>query len=179
MESGALRAALSAGELACVEAQGLTPGLEAPFLALAEEQVAVMACLEEETVLRVFLGDVTGGLERLSVRSSGCVQRGTAGLDLRSVMTSALRGDGESMLGTGMAGLLVVAACLSEEEFAVAGPALGMGPGDREAQLCVAEAMGGVEELAAVLVEGEGGMLALMGALAVCGMSPGDVNTGE
>lgn len=85
-----------------------------------------------------------------------------------------LGGGEEPALAGDMARLPVVTACLNEEEFAAAGPALGTGPGDREALLCVAEAVGGVEELA----EGKGRMLALLGALAVCGLSPSGMNPG-
>ena len=166
------------GELTCVEDRGLGSALESPLLASAEEQVALMDCLDDETVLRVFLGGLTGGLEELEAETSSCVRRGTESLDLRSVTASGLRGDEESALAGTMAGLLVVSICLSEEEFAVAAPFLGMGPGDREAQACVVEALGGLEDLASVLAGGEGGMVALMGAVAFCGLSPGGLNPG-
>ena len=175
-EAGSLRAALSVGELTCVEALDLEPALESLLFASAGEQVALMDCLEDETVLRVFLGGLTGGLKELEAGTSSCVRRGTEPLDLRSVTSSGLRGDEESALGGTIAGLLVVSGCLSEEEFIVAAPALGMGPGDREAQACIVEALGGLEELASVLAGGAGGMVALMGAVAFCGLSPGNLN---
>lgn len=178
MKSESLRAALSAEELVCLETRGLGAALESPLAATAEQQTAVMACLEDETVLRLFLGGVTGGLEELSLETSGCVRRGTAGLDLRSVITAGLQGDEQSALSGGMAGLLVVVSCLSDEEFAVAAPALGMAPGEQEAHSCIVEALGGVQELVAILAEGEGGMLALMGAVAFCGLNPGSIAPG-
>ena len=173
---GSLALVISEEELACVSAGGLSGALESPMSAAPEQQAAVLECLTDEHVLRVFLGAMTGPLGELSAETSGCVRRGTAPLDLRRVMTSGLQGDEQEAMAGGMAGLVVVTACLSEEEFALAGPAMGMTPGDREAQLCLAEVMGGVEEVAAALADG--GMLVLGGALAACALSPGGMSPG-
>ena len=176
MAPGALASALSEEELACVSDSGLAASLESPMSAGPEQQAGVLECLTDENVLRVFLGGMTGGLEQVSEETSGCVRRGTAPLDLRGVMTSGLQGDEQDAMAGGMAGLVVVTACLSEEEFALAAPAMGMTPGDRQAQLCLAEVMGGVEEVGAALADG--GMLVLAGALAACALSPGGLSPG-
>ena len=60
------------------------------------------------------------------------------------------------MLGASTATVLVLSVCLSEEEFSVAAPTLGMGLGDREVRARIVDTLGGVEELVSVLAGGEG-----------------------
>ena len=75
-------------------------------LSSAEEIAALSQCLEDETLLRLFLTGVIGQTGPLSAESSTCVRSGFANFDLRSVMfaTPAESEEEAAMVG-GMGGL--------------------------------------------------------------------------
>ena len=65
-----------------------------------EETAALIQCLEDETLLRLFL---TGLIGPLSAETSTCVRSGFANFDLRSVMLAT---PAESNEAAAMAGFL-------------------------------------------------------------------------
>ena len=105
---------------------------------LPEETAALIQCLEDETLLRLFLTGLIGQTGPLSAETSTCVRSGFANFDLRSVMlaTPAKSNEAAAMAGS-MAGFLLTLSCLSEEEWQAVGPTLGMGADDRDGLQCV------------------------------------------
>jgi hypothetical protein len=74
------------------------------------------------------------------------------------------------MIGS-MSAMFLTMACLSDEEFTAAAPALGMSPDDRESLNCVMEQLGGPEGIAETLGAGdESSFMALFGAAMGCGL---------
>ena len=178
-----LRSALSRAELDCVgDAEGLARTLAGPGVASRDEQAELIGCLEDETVARLFLAGFVPGTEPLSLESSACVRAAFEVIDPRTVTTAGLEGDpGRAMAGS-MTALLVTTACLNDEEWATAGPEMGMGPEDRVEGQCLMEALGGPGEMAAAMIAAqEGDFAALAGAGEECGLDmgpPGQAPTG-
>ena len=169
---------LSESELACLAGTAETGRLlelfASPDLASPEEQTQLIGCLEDETLLRMFLTGFIGDIGPLSVETSDCVRSGMEGVDLRSVMLAGSTGDEETAMVGGMSALFLTVVCLNDEEFAVAGPALGMSPSDRDSQMCAIEKLGGPEGLAALLQsEDEAVFMSLFGAAMECGVQMG------
>ena len=162
-------------ELACLAGTADTDRLlqlfASPELASPEEQIQLIECLEDETLLRIFLTGIIGETGTLSEETSACIRAGTEGIDLRSVMLAGIGGDEQTAMVGSMSAFFVSLACLNEEEWETAGPALDMDASDQESMQCVLEELGGPEGLAATLeTEGEAGFLALLGAATKCGL---------
>ena len=153
---------LSSDEQACVSENVAPDRLQAllvsPDLVTPEEGAATVQCLEDETLTRMFLTGLIGGVGPLSDGTSACIRTGFAGLDLRSTMTATASGAGEeaAMMGS-MAAFFLTLSCLNEEEWQSAAPSVGMNPGDREGLECVMNELGGPEGVAAALQPADGG----------------------
>ena len=166
---------LSEGELAC--SAGVAPLdrllqiFGAPDTATPEEQSQLIGCLEDETVLRVFLTGLIGMSDPLSEESSQCIRTGLAGVDVRSVMLAGTAGDAEAAMVGSMSAFFLTLSCLNEDEWQAAAPSLGMGPADREGLQCLLEELGGPEGFSETLGSGEeGSIFALFGAAIGCGL---------
>ena len=171
----AIASELTESELTCLAGTAETGRLlqlfVSPDLASPEEQTQLIGCLEDETLLRMFLTGFIGGTGLLSEETSACIRIGMEGVDLRSVMLAGTAGGEEAAMIGGMSALFLTVGCLNEEEFEVAGPALGMSPEDRESQMCAMEKLGGPEGIAAVLGSGdEAALMILFGAAMECGV---------
>ena len=171
----AIASELSESELACLAGVADTGRLlqlfAAPELATPEEQTGLIGCLEDETLLRIFLTGLIGDTGPLGEESSACIRVGMEGVDLRSVMMAGMGGNEEAAMIGGMSAMFLTMACLSDEEFAAAAPALGMSPDDRESLQCVLEQLGGPEGMAETLGKGdESSFMALFGAAMGCGL---------
>ena len=141
-----------------------------PDLVSPEEAAESIQCLEQETLLRLFLTGLTGQTGPLSGETSACVRSGFADLDLRAIMlaTSGESDEAAAMVGS-MAGFLVTLSCLNEEEWQAAGPSLSLGPDDREGLECVMDELGGPEGVAAALQPDDAGPpMAFFSAAAAC-----------
>jgi hypothetical protein len=171
----AMMSQFSESELACVAGTAETDRLlqlfASPDLASPEEQTQLIGCMEDETVLRLFLTGFIGGTGSLSEETSDCIRSGMEGVDLRSVMLAGTAGDEQAAMVGGMSALFLTVGCLNEEEFEVAAPALGMSPADRESQMCAIEKLGGPEGIAALMESGdEAVFMSLIGAAIECGV---------
>lgn len=174
---------LSESELTCLAGAGETDRLlqlfAAPELATPEEQVELIGCLEDETLLRIFLTGIISETGPLSAESSACIRGGMDGLDLRSVMLAGQAGNPQAAMVGSMSAMFLTMSCLNDEEFDAAGPALGMTRDDLEGFNCVMEQLGGPEGMAQILsAEDESGFMALFGAAMGCdlqleGAAPG------
>ena len=152
--------------------------LGAPELASPDEAEQLIQCLEDETLMRLFLTGLIGQAGTLSEETSECIRGGFSGFDLRSMMlSSAAGGDEDTGMAGGMAAFVLTLSCLDEDEWAAAAPALDIAPGDRETLQCVLEALGGPEGVAASLQPAGGGPPAAFFEAAMdagCRMKVGD-----
>ena len=143
----------------------------APDLVSPEETTALIQCLEDETLLRLFLTGLIGQTGPLSAETSTCVRSGFANFDLRSVMLATpAESDEAAAMASSMAGFLVTLSCLNDEEWQVVGPSLGVGAEDRDGLQCVLAELGGPEGLAAALQSGAGPPTAFFEASAACNL---------
>ena len=167
---------LSAVEQSClpenVDLQRLMAPEGGPDLVSPEEAAELFQCLEQETLLRLFLTGLIGQTGPLSGETSACVRSGFADFDLRAIMlaTSEESDEAAAMVGS-MAGFLVTLSCLNEQEWQAAGPSLGFGPDDREGLECVMDELGGPEGVAAALQPDDAGPpMAFFSAAAACNL---------
>ncbi len=166
---------LSDAELACAsgvaDLNRLLQIFSAPELAEPDEISQLINCMEDETVLRLFITQLVGLDEPLSIEASACVRAGIDGAVARDVIQSGMSGDAGSALQGSMSAFFLVLTCFNEEEFAAAAPSLGVPVDDREGMLCLADALGGPEMLmAAFSGQDEDAMMALLGAAVTCGL---------
>ena len=169
---------LSESELACMseisDTERLAQLFEAPELATPEEQEQIIGCLEDETIMRMFLAGLIGETGALSEETSACVRGGMESIDMRSVMVAGMGGDEEAAMIGGMSAMFLTMSCLNEEEFEAAAPTLDMTPEDREGLQCVLDQLGGPEELADSLGSGDqAAMMAFFGAAIECELEMG------
>ena len=181
---------LSESELACASGVAdlgrLLQIFSAPEQADPNELSQLINCMEDETVLRMFITDLVGLEEPLSEEASACVRSGMEGVDARSVILSGMAGDAAAAMTGSMTSFLLVLTCLDDDEFAAAAPALGVPVDEREGMLCLLGEIGGPEKFAAAFSGQDGeAMLALLGAAITCGVelegAPGmtDGSTGQ
>ena len=168
---------VSDAEQACLSGQidprRLMLVVRTPELAKEENRAILIGCLEHETLLRLFLTRVLDQARPLSVESSACIRDAFADADLAALMTVAGAGADEgseaAMVGA-MTGLFATLSCLSTDDFQAAGQALGMGPDDYQDFKCVLDALGGPEELAALMQPDAGPPLTFFSAAMACNL---------
>ncbi len=143
----------------------------APELASTEEQTQLLGCLEDETLLRIFLTEIIEASGSLSVETSRCIRTGMEGVDLPTLMVPAISGDEEAAMVAGMSAFILTFMCLNEDEWEGAAAVLGVAPEERDNLQCLLDELGGPEGLAETLGAGdEGSFFALFGAAMACGV---------
>ena len=156
----ALLAGLSEGERSCLSAavgpDRLATLLRNPDLASDADRAALLGCLEHDTRLRLLLTPVLSATGPLSPESSACLRDSYADTDLQALMSNVMSPSdpgtpGETAQVAGMVTFMVSLSCLSEEEFQVAAPAMGIAPGEYEGFQCVLERVGGQDAMTALL----------------------------
>ena len=170
-DPSALASELSEAERGCLgvtsDDNGLLDLFAMPEAPDPEQQGRIVACLEDETLLRLFLTGMIGASGPLSEETSGCVRSGMGGIDLRAMM---LAGNEEAAMIGGMSTMVLTVSCMNEAEWARVAPALGMRVEDRESQLCILEKVGGVEGLTRALQAEDGStVMTILGFVAECG----------
>ena len=166
---------LSDSELACASGVAdlgrLLQIFSAPEQADPDEISQLINCMEDETVLRLFITQLVGLDEPLSEEASACVRAGIDGAVAREVIQSGMSGDAQSAMAGSMSAFFLVLTCFNEEEFAAAAPSLGVPVDDREGMLCLLGELGGPEKvMAAFSGQDEDAMMALLGAAITCGL---------
>ena len=166
---------LSESELACLagvaDIARLMEIFAAPELASPEERTMSIGCLEDETVLRIFLTGLIEGSGPLSLETSACIRTGMGGVDLRALMASGPEGGEEAAMVGSTSAFILTLMCLNEEEWQVAAAHLGVAPEERENLQCLLEKLGGPEGFAETIGAGdESSFAALFGAIAECGV---------
>ena len=167
---------LSITELTCLTEAGIAPewmlNPSALDSATPEQQVQIIGCFDDETVLNILLSGLVGDPSQLSEGTSTCIQTGLEGVDLRSLMLAGNTGDEK-------AAMFLTVSCLNDEEMEAAGPALGMTPEDREGLQCLMQELGGPEGLGEIVsAEDEAGFMALFGAAIGCGVQMEGIGAG-
>ena len=123
---------LSIAELTCLAEAGITPEWmqDPPALdsATPEQQVQIIGCFDDETVLNIFLSGLVGDSSQLSEETSTCIQTGLEGVDLRSLMLAGNTGDEEAAMVGSRSAMFLTVSCLNDEEMEAAGPALEIWP---------------------------------------------------
>ena len=142
---------LSAEEQSCLTAGNLGVSQIATAMSStsgAAEGDAILDCLEDVTVLRLFLTTLVGQVEPFSQETSMCIREGFVPLDLRGLLAPAVAGftPGNS-LALSMAALNVSLVCMNDEEWDAYAPRLGMKPEDKEVGACLFEELGGPAKL--------------------------------
>ena len=159
-DPNAFLADMSEAELACLSAavgpDRLATLLGNPDLASDADRAALLGCLEHDTRLRLLLTPVLSATGPLSPESSACLRDSYADTDLQALMSNVMSPSdpgtpGETAQVAGMVTFMVSLSCLSEEEFQVAAPAMGIAPGEYEGFQCVLERVGGQDAMTALL----------------------------
>ena len=101
-----------------------------------------------------------------------------ADVDLEELLNGMVADPGndaaaQQAMARGMVMFIVSLSCLNEDEFAAAGQAMGIAPGEYEAFQCVLEAAGGQEGLVQWLSPGAEFPAALFEAAINCGLQMG------
>ena len=168
---------LSGDEQSCLSENGdpqqLLMLVNSPYLASPEERDALAGCLENETLLNIFLKGFTDQAGPMSSDTSACVSAGFQNLDLQAMMLTDPEGpDKEAGVVQVMAGIIIVLACLDEPEWQTASQTLDLPPNGREALLCVMNKLGGPEGIVASLESKEGEPpTAFFSAATECGLT--------
>ena len=152
---------LSKSELTCLE-QAVGPGnlpdvLDHASVPVPEGDSWIIDCLEDDTLLSLFLNLSLGETGPLSGETSACLRTGLGRLDLRGVMAEDEQDIGweDRSEAVFISGALTALTCLSLDEWDANAPDMSLEPGDQEAIRCFLEKTGGSEALLAAL-EGAG-----------------------
>ena len=128
----------------------LTALANSPELVTDEERRALIGCLEDDTMLRLFLTPVLTATGPLSAESSACLRSGFADTDVGALMldTTGEPGanpDAEATMAVVMVSFMVSLSCLNEAVFQTASPTMGIAPEEYENSQCVLQEVGGPE----------------------------------
>ena len=168
---------LSKGEQSCLSENGdpqqLLMLMNSTDLASQEERNALAECLENETLLNIFLKRFTDEAGPMNSDTSACVSAGFQNLDLPAMMLTNPEGpDEETGVVQVMAGLIITLACLDEPEWQTASQTLDLPPDGREALQCTMNLLGGPEEIVASMESKEGEQpTAFFNAATKCGLT--------
>lgn len=129
-----------------------------------------LQCFSDETLLRIFVTDLIGLSAPLSADTSMCIRGGTAGVDLRSMMSAGGEGNEQDAMVSVMSPYLILS-CLNDEEWRAASAATGMDPDGQKDLQCVISELGGPEEMASALTsEDASGIVSVFSAALRCGV---------
>ena len=152
---------ISDSELACLGGTSDIGRLSRIFSGIDEstpqELTQILGCLQDEIILRMFLGGVIRDPAPLSRETGACIRDALEGIDLRSAMLAAMLRNGQNDMI--VAGIFVTIACLNDEEWETATTVANVDPDTKEALLCRLEEIGGIEGMTAALEAGDEGKL--------------------
>ena len=158
-------------ELACMAGTADTKRLIRIFAGqdepTPEEWTVILGCLQEETLLRMFVGALLEDPEPLSTEASECIRTAFDGIDLLSVWLAGAQGN--ELDYTFLSGVFVTIACLDYEVWETAAKALDLNPGEREFTVCLMGEMGRTRGLTAALeAKDEAGNLTMLARATGC-----------
>ena len=135
---------ISDSELACLGGTSDIGRLSRIFSGIDEstpqELTQILGCLQDEIILRMFLGGVIRDPAPLSLETGACIRDALEGIDLRSAMLAATLRNGQNDMI--VAGIFVTIACLNDEEWETAATVADVDPDTKEALLCRLEEIG-------------------------------------
>ncbi len=144
---------LSAKEQSCLGDQGIGPQEllqmtgRSPGGSL-ETTADIVNCLQDDTVLRLFLTTLVGQVEPFSQETSNCIREGFVPINLRGSLAPAIAGGTPAnSLALSMVALNVSVVCMNDDEWETYAPRLGMQPEDKEGAACLFEELGGPAKL--------------------------------
>ena len=152
-EPQAFLSGLSPGERFCLEEKGIdseelsqttgrSPG------GSPEATLDIVNCLQDDTVLRLFLTTLVGQVEPFSRETSACIREGFVPIDMRGLLAPSIAGSTpENSLALAMVALNVSVVCMNDDEWATYSPRLGMQPEGRDGAACLLEGLGGPAKL--------------------------------
>ncbi len=127
---------------------GLSPG------GSPQTTATIINCLQDETILRLFLTSLVGLTEPFSPVTSMCIEEGLVLLDLRQLLAPAETRDAPvNSLALGMVALNVSVVCMDDDEWDIYASRLGMQPRDREGAACLFEELGGPAKVVEAMQE--------------------------
>ena len=138
-----------------------------------ETAANIVNCLQDDTVLRLFLTTLVGQVDPFSEETSSCIREGFVPIDLRGLLAPAVGGfTPENSLALGMTALNVSVVCMNDDEWETYAPRLGLPPNFREGAACLFEELGGPEKLAKAMQEASLGepSEAFLRAAETCGL---------
>ena len=139
-----------------------------------ERQTKYVGCLEDETLVRIFLAGYVPGPGPLSQETSDCVRAAFEVIDPRAIMTAGIEGNSGRAMAGSMAAFSVTMACLNDEEWDSAALKMGIETDGREGMRCLLEHLGGPGKMAeAMIAAGEGDFTGLAQAGPDCGLNMG------
>ena len=162
---------ISDSELACLGGTSDIGRLSRIFSGIDEstpqELTQILGCLQDEIILRMFLGGVIRDPAPLSLETGACIRDAFQGTDLRSAMLAATLGNEQNDMI--VVGVFATIACLNDEEWETAATVANVDPDTKEALLCSLEEIVGIEGMTAALEAGdEGKLTALLDAVTGC-----------
>ena len=162
---------ISDSELACLGGTSDIGRLSRIFSGIDEstpqELTQILGCLQDEIILRMFLGGVIRDPAPLSLETGACIRDAFEGIDLRSAMLAATLGNEQNDMI--VVGVFVTIACLNDEEWETATTVANVDPDTKAALLCRLEEIVGTEGMTAALEAGdEGKLTALLDAVTGC-----------
>ena len=122
-----------------------------------QQLTQILGCLQDEIILRLFLGGVIRDPATLSLETGACIRDALEGTDLRSAMLAATLGNEQNDMI--VVGVFVTIACLNDEEWETAATVANVDPDTRAALLCRLEEIVGTEGMTAALEAGDEGKL--------------------
>lgn len=169
---------LSPREQSCLDGKGIGPRelsqMTGRFPGRSPESAAdIVNCLQDNTVLRVFLPSLVGQVEPFSRETSLCIREGFVPIDMRRLLAPAVaEGAPANSLALSMVALNVSVVCMNDAEWATYVPRLGMEPEDRSAAACLFEELGGPAKLVEAMQEAGRGEMpeGLSHAWKACGL---------
>ena len=121
-----------------------------------EEMERIITCLHDETLLRLTVTGITADSGPFSIETSQCLRSRFIEADLRSILMNGLDGNAESAMAAGLAALTTIINCLNDQEWETIAPTLDMNPGDRKILMCIANELGGPQEMAKAITDHQG-----------------------
>ncbi len=175
-DSDILASELSDSETACLagtaDAEKLSQIFLEPFPLTPEKRNLILGCLEQETLIQIYLGGTFGDSEPLSSETGACLRTVLNGIDFRSWMLLLRTQNEWDEIASVMlvSSFFVTIACLNQEEWEAIAVTKDLHPSDRKNSQCFLVMMGGPEGLTTALEAGdERGLPDLQGAARDCG----------
>ena len=151
MDREALLSSLSQAELACndQDPERMIAALTGDGPQSVEEQTRLIGCLDDDTVDQLFMVVIVPSPGPLTVETSDCLLAGLDVINPRAVITAGrVQDEPERAMFGSRAAFKVSIACMTDEEWEKAAPALGISDQERAGDQCLMAESGGPRKYA-------------------------------